>query len=68
MAEQAADFWKWLEEGAHLYVCGDAERMAKDVDAQLLNIVQKQGGKTPEEAAEYVENLKKQKRYKRDVY
>ena len=68
MAENAAEIWKWLEEGAHLFVCGDAERMAKDVDAQLLEIVQKQGGMQPEQAAEYVENLKKQKRYKRDVY
>ena len=68
MAENAADIWKWLEEGAHLFVCGDAERMAKDVDAQLLEIVQEQGGMQPEQAAEYVENLKKQKRYKRDVY
>ncbi len=68
MAEAGPELWKWLEEGAHLFVCGDAERMAKDVDAQLLEIVRKEGGKTPEGANEYVENLKKQKRYKRDVY
>ncbi len=68
MAENAAELWKWLEEGAHLFVCGDAERMAKDVDAQLLDIVREQGGKDADQAAEYVEELKKQKRYKRDVY
>jgi sulfite reductase (NADPH) flavoprotein alpha-component len=68
MLESGAEIWKWLEEGAHFYVCGDAKRMAKDVDAALNTIVQKEGGKTPEEAAEYVEALKKAKRYKRDVY
>lgn len=68
MLEQAAEIWKWLEEGAHFYVCGDAKRMAKDVDAALHTIVEKAGGKAPEAAAEYVEALKKAKRYKRDVY
>ena len=68
MLENAAEIWKWLQEGAHFYVCGDAKRMAKDVDAALTTIVEKEGGKTPEEAAEYVEGLKKAKRYKRDVY
>ena len=68
MLEQSAEIWKWLEEGAHFYVCGDAKRMAKDVDAALHTIVEKAGGKTSEAAAEYVETLKKAKRYKRDVY
>lgn len=69
MQENAAEIWKWLDgEGAHFFVCGDASRMAKDVDATLLEIVQKEGGKTPEEAAKYIEDLKKTKRYKRDVY
>lgn len=68
MLENAAGIWKWLEEGAHLYVCGDAKRMAKDVDAALHAIVEKEGGKTPGQAAEYVEHLKNAKRYKRDVY
>ena len=58
----------WLEEGAYFYVCGDARHMAKDVDATLHRIVAEQSGKTPEQAAEYVENLKQQKRYRRDVY
>jgi sulfite reductase (NADPH) flavoprotein alpha-component len=67
--ENAARIWKWLDgEGAHFFVCGDARRMAKDVDATLRKIVQKQGGKSPGEANEYVEKLKSDKRYKRDVY
>ena len=68
MLDQAPEIWKWLEEGAHFYVCGDAKRMAKDVDAALHSIVEKEGGKSPEAAAEYMEALKKAKRYKRDVY
>ncbi len=68
MLENAAELYQWLEEGAHFYVCGDASRMAKDVDAALHKVVETAGGKTPEEAAAYVEALKKAKRYKRDVY
>jgi len=69
MKENAADIWKWInDEGAHFFVCGDASRMAKDVDATLLKIVETEGSKTPDEAAAYVEDLKKTKRYKRDVY
>lgn len=69
MAENAAEIWKWLDaEGAHFFVCGDARRMAKDVDATLRKIVQEQGGKSVEQANEYVEKLKNEKRYKRDVY
>ena len=67
-SDASAEIWKWLEEGAHFYVCGDAKRMAKDVDAALHSIVENAGGKTPGAAAEYVEALKKSKRYKRDVY
>jgi sulfite reductase (NADPH) flavoprotein alpha-component len=67
--ENAAEIWKWLDaEGAQFFVCGDAKRMAKDVDAALRKIVQEQGGKTAEQANEYVEKLKSDKRYKRDVY
>ncbi len=67
--ENAAEIWKWLDaEGAYFFVCGDARRMAKDVDATLRKIVQEQGGKSPGEANEYVEKLKSDKRYKRDVY
>lgn len=68
MMESSGEIWKWLEEGAHFYVCGDAKRMAKDVDAALRQIVQQGGGKDAEQANEYVEKLKGEKRYKRDVY
>lgn len=68
MAENAAAIWKWLEDGAQFFVCGDARRMAKDVDAVLRKIVAEQGGKDADSANEYVEKLKSDKRYKRDVY
>ena len=69
MKENAAEIWKWIEdEGALFFVCGDARRMAKDVDATLRKIVQENGGKSIEQANEYVEKLKSDKRYKRDVY
>src|ERR1700751_1380341 len=69
MMENAAEIWKWIDaDGAYFFVCGDARRMAKDVDATLRKIVQEQGGKNVEQANEYVEKLKNEKRYKRDVY
>ncbi|PYJ61525.1 MAG: sulfite reductase subunit alpha [Verrucomicrobia bacterium] len=68
MLENAGGFWTWLEDGAHVYVCGDAKRMAKDVDAALHEVIRKAGGKSPEQAAEYVQKLKIEKRYQRDVY
>ncbi len=69
MEENGAELWRWIEEeGAHFFVCGDAKRMAKDVDAVLKKIVQTHGGKSPDEANEYIELMKKEKRYKRDVY
>ena len=69
MLENAPEIWKWIDsEGAQFFVCGDARRMAKDVDAALRKIVQEQGGKRVDEANEYVERLKSDKRYKRDVY
>lgn len=68
MMDAASELWQWLEEGAHFYVCGDASRMAKDVDAALHQIVEKCGHRSPEEAAAYVTELKKAKRYARDVY
>ena len=69
MLENAPEIWKWIDsEGAQFFVCGDARRMAKDVDAALRKIVQEQGGKRVDEANEYVEKLKSDKRYKRDVY
>ena len=66
--ESAAEMWAWLREGAHFYVCGDAKHMAKDVDAVLHNVIARQGGMTPEQAIEYVKQMKKDKRYQRDVY
>lgn len=68
MLENASELWAWLEQGAHFYVCGDASRMAKDVDAALHKVVETAGGKTPEEAAAYIQSLKSAKRYQRDVY
>jgi sulfite reductase (NADPH) flavoprotein alpha-component len=69
LLENAAEIWKWIDgENAQFFVCGDAKRMAKDVDAALRKIIQEQGGKDVETANEYVEKLKSDKRYKRDVY
>jgi len=68
MREHAAELFNWLEAGAHFYVCGDAARMAKDVDAALRQVIQTAGHRTPDQADEYIDNLKAQKRYQRDVY
>lgn len=68
MLDHAAELFAWLEAGAHFYVCGDASRMAKDVDAALHQIVERAGGKTADQAAEFVAALKAAKRYQRDVY
>tara|TARA_B100001248_G_scaffold262737_1_gene262073 strand:- start:82544 stop:83728 length:1185 start_codon:yes stop_codon:yes gene_type:complete len=68
MKENAQELWEWLQNGAYFYVCGDAQRMAKDVDATLLEIAQTQGGMSEEDAKLYIKTLKKEKRYQRDVY
>jgi sulfite reductase (NADPH) flavoprotein alpha-component len=68
MLEQAPLFWSWLQDGASIYVCGDASRMAKDVDATIHAIVEQQSGLPREATAEYVQQLKDQHRYHRDVY
>lgn len=68
MLQEGAELWKLLDEGGYFYVCGDASRMAKDVDAALHQVVQEHGGKSEEEAVEFVKQLKKDKRYGRDVY
>jgi len=70
MRENAPELWKWLQEGAYFYVCGDAKRMAKDVHQMLITIAQEQGGMTPEAAKEYIEVqfAKTEKRYLKDVY
>lgn len=65
---KGAEVWQWLQDGAHFYVCGDANRMAKDVHDALVNIVVEHGGKNAEEAEEYVNELRRAKRYQRDVY
>ncbi len=68
MWEEGQELYGWLEEGAYLYVCGDAEQMAKDVEGTLQRIVQEFGRKSEGAAKEYIKNLRKQKRYLRDVY
>ncbi len=68
MLENAAELWAWLQDGAHFYVCGDASRMAKDVDAALHQIAETTGGLSPDAAVDYVAKLKSGKRYQRDVY
>jgi sulfite reductase (NADPH) flavoprotein alpha-component len=68
MLEHSAELWSWLQEGAHFYVCGDASRMAKDVDSALHTIAQRVGALDTEAAADFVEKLKTDKRYQRDVY
>ena len=70
MHAQGAQLWKWICDGAYFYVCGDKERMAKDVHEELIRIAQTHGGKSPEEARAFVEEelMKTQKRYRRDVY
>ena len=68
MRENAAELWQWLQGGASFFVCGDAKRMAKDVDLALHEIIAAQGNLTPAAAADYVKQLKKDKRYQRDVY
>ena len=70
MHAQGAQLWKWINDGAYFYVCGDKERMAKDVHAELISIVQVHGGKSAEDARIFVEEelMKNTKRYRRDVY
>ncbi|GIB05221.1 assimilatory sulfite reductase (NADPH) flavoprotein subunit [Vibrio cholerae] len=68
LLEQADLVWQWLQEGAYFYVCGDASRMAKDVHQALITVVEQQGGLNREQAEEYVSELRKAKRYQRDVY
>ena len=66
--ENAAELWRWLNEGAYFYVCGDSKRMAPDVEAALLEAVAHHSNKGPEFAQEFLAEMKKQKRYLRDVY
>ncbi len=68
LREHGRELFAWLENGAHLYVCGDATRMAKDVHAALLDAIATHGGKSAEDAADYLNDLQAQGRYARDVY
>jgi sulfite reductase (NADPH) flavoprotein alpha-component len=68
MRDDGRDLWEWLSKGAHIYVCGDALRMAKDVERALIDVVAEHGKRSPEDAARYVAELKKNDRYQADVY
>lgn len=68
LREQGRDVFDWLERGAHVYVCGDGRRMADDVHRALEDVIVEHGGRTPEQAAEYLEAMKQAKRYQKDVY
>ncbi len=68
MREHGKELFEWLDQGAYFYVCGDASRMAKDVDQALVDIVEKHSSRDHEDAVEYIKNLKSEKRYLRDVY
>ena len=68
MRENAVEIWSWLQEGGYFYVCGDAKRMAKDVDTALHKTAETVGGLSAEQAADFVKQLKTEKRYLRDVY
>ena len=68
LRENAADVWQWLQNGAHVYVCGDALKMAKDVEQALLDIIAEHGNMSPDDADEYLSELRENKRYQRDVY
>jgi sulfite reductase alpha subunit-like flavoprotein len=66
--QQGAELWRWLEEGARIYVCGDATHMAKDVDQALREVIAEHGRLSEERAAEHLRDLAGEKRYVRDVY
>lgn len=66
--EQAAELWQWLQDGAHIYVCGDAGKMAKDVEQALIDVIETQGKFSRDEAEEFLDELRQNKRYQRDVY
>jgi sulfite reductase (NADPH) flavoprotein alpha-component len=68
MREVGRDLWSWLADGAHIYVCGDAKRMAKDVERALVDIVAQHGARSTDEAIAFVADLKKRGRYQQDVY
>jgi sulfite reductase (NADPH) flavoprotein alpha-component len=68
LLENADEVFSWLERGAHIYVCGDMSRMAKDVEAALLTIIATKGQLSAEQASDYLKDLRNAKRYQKDVY
>ena len=68
MLENSKELFEWLENGAYFYVCGDKQHMAKDVHNALIDVIEKEGTMTREEAEAYLNDIKKQGRYQRDVY
>ena len=68
MLQHSKELYQWLQEGAYFYVCGDKDRMAKDVQNTLIEIIEKEGNLNREQAEEYLSELRQQKRYLRDVY
>ena len=68
MREVGRDLWAWLAEGAHVYVCGDAKRMAKDVERALIDVVAGFGARSADAAVAFISDLKKSGRYQQDVY
>ena len=68
IAEHAAEVWNWLQQGAHLYVCGDATRMARDVETALIDVIETQGKLSRDDAEDYLNEMREDKRYQRDVY
>lgn len=68
LREQGAELWRWINDGAHIYVCGDANRMAKDVEQALLEVIAEFGAMDAEAADDYLSELRVERRYQRDVY
>lgn len=68
LRQQGAEVWRWIQQGAHIYVCGDANRMAKDVENTLLELVAEHGAMDAEQADEFLSELRLERRYQRDVY
>ena len=68
MRENSKLLWDWIHQGAYFYICGDAKHMAKDVEAAFLDIIQKEGELTLEEAQQYLKDLRLSGRYQKDVY
>lgn len=67
LREQGAELWRWINDGAHIYVCGDANRMAKDVENTLLEVIAEYGAMDAEAADEFLSELRVERRYQRDV-